>query len=178
MATSTGTGFSARMQTLASAANPAFAVGVVAVPLAILAATYAMATNGEWRGLFYVHVATGALWFSVAVFFPAVLGPAIGSLDPPAAKQFSAAFTPKVVFFMTGISLTAVLSGTLLADTMGMFDLANPLAPVDWWVTVALAAGWVCGCSGWSSRTDCTSRRTTRPSRRRRTPRCSPASRS
>lgn len=130
------------MQTLASAANPTFAVGTIAVPLALLAATYVVATNGEWRGLFYVHVATGALWFSVAIFFPAVLGPTIGSLDPPAARQFSATFTPKVVFFVTGISLTAVLSGTLLADVMGLFDLSNPLAPSGLWITVALAVGW------------------------------------
>ena len=126
-------GFVGRQRTLARDANPAFAVGTIAVPLLLFAAAVAF---DHAKLLFYTHVAAGAVWFSIAIIMPAVLGPAIGALSPAAAREFSAAFVPKIVFFMVGVSLATVLSGSVLADEFGYLASGDP------WIIAAFAAGW------------------------------------
>lgn len=133
MATVDKPGFIGRQRTLARDANPAFAVGSVAVPLLFFAAAVAL---DHAKLLFYTHVAAGAVWFSIAIIMPAVLGPSIAALSPAAAREFSAAFVPKIVFFVLGVSLTTVLSGSVLADTFGYLAAGDP------WIVAAFAAGW------------------------------------
>lgn len=124
-----------RVQHLAAAANPAFAVGSVAVPLSFVAASVLLSST---RLLFYTHVAAGAVWFGFALIFPAVIGPTLGGLDRETAAAVTTALTPKVVFFVLGFSLATVASGTvLLAPDLGLgygFD--------GRWPTLSLSLGW------------------------------------
>jgi len=124
-----------RVRHLANAANPAFAVGSVAVPLLFVAASVLLSST---QLLFYTHVAAGAVWFGFALIFPAVIGPTLGGLDRDTASAVTAALTPKVVFFLLGFSLTTVVSGTLLLGSgLGLgygFD--------GRWATLSLSLGW------------------------------------
>ncbi|WP_267642339.1 hypothetical protein [Haloarchaeobius amylolyticus] len=126
-------GLSARLRHLAERANPAFAVGSLAVPLSAFGLAWLV---GGVTALFYVHVAAGALWFSFAVIFPVIIGPVLGGVDEDAAAQVVGLLTPKTVFFLFGISATTVLSGTALLDAYGQ------LGGGALWPTVALGAGW------------------------------------
>lgn len=121
-----------RIRHLAEAANPVFAAVCVALPLVLTAAGYALAMP---RVTFYVHVATGALWFALAIFMAVVLGPVLGSLDEAAAAKVDAALTPKMVWFIFGASLGTVVSGTALLDQLYAFD--------QFWGQVALGYGWL-----------------------------------
>jgi len=124
-----------RLQHLAAAANPLFAVGSVLVPLAFVAASV-LASNT--RLLFYTHVVAGAVWFGFALIFPAVIGPTLGGLDRETASAVTTALTPKVVFFLLGFSLTTVLSGTLLLSG----DLGLGYGFSGRWPTLSLGVGW------------------------------------
>lgn len=106
-----GTGFFGRVRHLAERANPAFAAGSLIVPLAFVGLSVLL---GSTQLLFYTHVAAGAVWFGFALIFPAVVGPVLGGLDHEDATTVMARLTPKVVFFLSGFSLTTVVSGTLL----------------------------------------------------------------
>lgn len=133
MATATPASRLDRIKHVAEDANPAFAAGAVVVPIGIAALA---ALSGNHVFLFYTHVAAGAIWFALALFFPAVVGPTLGGLSPEVAAEFTGRFTPKVVFFMFGIPTATVLSGTALASAFGL------LAAGDVWVNAALALGW------------------------------------
>lgn len=126
-------GFVDREKFLAAKANPAFAVGSVAVPLACFAASYAL---GSLEGLFYTHVAAGALWFSIAVLFTVAIGPALGGVDPEVAGQVNDLLAPKLTHLAFGVSITTVLSGTALAHRLGLLGVGHV------WVTAALVLGW------------------------------------
>ncbi len=66
---------------LAKQANPAFAVGAVAVPLIAFAGALA---SGNIRALTYVHVMAGVLWTGIDLFMGLVLGPVLGGQEPEA----------------------------------------------------------------------------------------------
>ena len=124
-----------RVQHLAAAANPAFAVGSVAVPLSFVAASVLLSST---QLLFYTHVAAGAVWFGFALIFPAVIGPTLGGLDRETAAAVTTALTPKVVFFVLGFSLTTVVSGTVLLGSA--FGLGYGFE--GRWPTLSLSLGW------------------------------------
>ena len=124
-----------RLTHLAQRANPAFAVGSVAVPLAVVSLATAL---GSTAALFYAHVAAGGIWFGFALVFPAVVGPVLGGLDDDAARKVTRRLTPKVIFFVFGASLATVVSGTLLLGGAG--GLAYGYSGT--WPTLALASGW------------------------------------
>ncbi|PHQ38508.1 hypothetical protein DJ69_11290 [Halorubrum persicum] len=124
-----------RVQHLASAANPAFAVGSIAVPLSFVVASVLLSSTTL---LFYTHVAAGAVWFGFALIFPAVIGPALGGLDRDTAAAVTTALTPKVVFFLVGFSLTTAISGTLLLGSE--FGLGYGFG--GRWPTLSLGLGW------------------------------------
>ncbi|CDK40878.1 hypothetical protein [Halorubrum sp. AJ67] len=128
-------GFVERVRHLANAANPAFAAGCFLVPLAFLAASLGLA-NTEL--LFYTHVAAGAVWFGFALIFPALIGPTLGGLDEEASAAVNTVLIPKAVFFLVGVSLTTVLSGTvLLTPEIGLgYGFGGA------WSGLALGLGW------------------------------------
>lgn len=124
-----------RVSHLAGQANPAFAVGSLLVPLALVAVGVAVRSTAL---LFYTHVAAGAVWFGFAVIFPAVVGPTLGALDHSAAADVTGRLTPKVVFLITGVAFATVLSGTALLTT----DLGLGYGFSGRWPTLALTTGW------------------------------------
>jgi len=124
-----------RIQHLANAANPAFAVGSFLVPLVFLGASLLLSST---ELLFYTHVAAGAVWFGFALIFPALIGPTLGGLDEEASVAVNTALIPKAVFFLVGFSLTTVLSGTVLLTP----DLGLGYGFASRWSSIALGVGW------------------------------------
>lgn len=108
---------------MAHRANPAFAAGVVAVP--VLALIYAV-TVGPLRHLTYVHVMAGVLWTGIDLFFGLVLGPVIGGLDEKERASVFRRLTPKTTFLMPALALTTIFGGITLARRLGKFPHADP----------------------------------------------------
>lgn len=120
MATSTVRGTVAGM---GRRANPAFAVGVVAVALAALG--YAL-TVAPVRHHVYVHVMAGVLWTGTDVFVGAVLGPVVGGLDEEASAAVFRRLTPKLAFLLPSLALVTIVAGIALAIRRGLFPHAAP----------------------------------------------------
>jgi hypothetical protein len=116
---------------LANQANPAFAVGVVAVPVLALAAS--LAAN-DLRALTYVHVMAGVLWTGIDLLMGLVLGPTLGSMDVERRADFFRTFTPKMTFLMPTLALVTISGGVVLARRLGKFPNAEP------WLALLTAA--------------------------------------
>jgi hypothetical protein len=116
---------------LADQANPAFAAGVVVVPILALAAT--LVTN-DVRHLTYVHVMAGVLWTGIDLFMGLIIGPVVGGMDPERRAGFFRRFTPKMTFLMPVLSAVTVVGGIVLAQRLGYFPNADP------WLAIMTAA--------------------------------------
>ncbi|MCJ0619906.1 hypothetical protein JZX76_10405 [Haloarcula hispanica] len=116
---------------LAKQANPAFAVGAVAVPLIAFAGAVA---SGNIRALTYVHVMAGVLWTGIDLFMGLVLGPVLGGQKAEARADFFASFTPKMTFLMPSLATVTISGGILLALPLGKFPNADP------WLALLTAA--------------------------------------
>jgi hypothetical protein len=128
-------GVLATIRGLAVRANPAFAAGVVLVPVAALA--YA-ATLGGMRLHTYVHVMTGVLWTGVDVFMAAALGPAVGGLDVEDRAKFFSRLTPKTSFLLPSMAAVTIAGGITLALRIdGLFSHAHV------WLAIFTAAALV-----------------------------------
>lgn len=108
---------------MAERANPAFAVGVVAV--SVLALAYAV-TVASLRVHTYIHVLFGLLWTGTDVFMGAVLGPVTGGLDEEESAAVFQRLTPKTSFFLPALALATIGSGLPLADRLGFFATPEP----------------------------------------------------
>lgn len=123
-------------------ANPAFAVGVVAVALAALAYATTIASIQHHT---YVHVMAGVLWTGTDLFIGAILGPVIGGLDEEASAAVFERLTPKTAFFLPSMAFLTIATGIPLALRLGVFPNAGPwlalftLANV---VPILLLLGW------------------------------------
>lgn len=116
---------------LARQANPAFAVGSVAVPLIAFAGAVA---SGNIRALTYVHVMAGVLWTGIDLFMGLVLGPVLGGQEPEERASFFSSFTPKMTFLMPTLATVTIAGGILLAIRLGKFPNADP------WLALLTAA--------------------------------------
>lgn len=104
-------------------ANPAFAVGVVGVPVvAFLYVVFA----GTVQQHTYVHVMAGVLWTGIDLFMALVLGPVLGSLDGRARAAVFERFTPKLFFLMPTLAVITTFGGITLAMRLGVFPHAMP----------------------------------------------------
>ncbi|MFB6135156.1 MAG: hypothetical protein ABEJ04_00165 [Halobacteriaceae archaeon] len=103
---------------MARQANPAFAVGAVAVPLAAL--VYAV-TVAPLPHHVYVHVMAGVLWTGVDLFFGLVLGPVIGGLPDEQKSNVFKRLTPKTGFLLPALAITTIFGGITLAIREGRF---------------------------------------------------------
>lgn len=97
---------------MAQAANPAFAVAVVILPL--VAFGYVQ-TAGTLKQHTFVHVMAGVLWTGIDIFMGLVIGPVVGGLDEESASQFFQRFTPKSAFLLPTIAIVAIFGGITLA---------------------------------------------------------------
>jgi len=104
-------------------ANPAFAVGVLAVSL--LALGYAT-TVAPLRHHTYIHVMAGVLWTGTDLFIGAILGPVIGGLDEEASAAVFQRLTPKTAFFLPSMATLTIATGIPLALRLGVFPNAGP----------------------------------------------------
>ena len=132
----------------AARANPAFAVGVIVIPL--LAFAYAV-TLGSVQVHTYVHVMAGVLWTGIDVFMALVLGPVIGSLGVDERADWFETFTPKMTFLMPTLATVTIFGGITLADRLGVFPNAGPwtaLFVFVSFVTATLLLGRVFGAYG------------------------------
>jgi len=127
---------------MARRANPAFAVGVVAVPLAALA--YAL-TEAPVVHHLYVHVMAGVMWTGIDLFMALVLGPVIGGLAVDERANVFQRFTPKMTFLMPALATVTIAGGITLALRLGVFPNAEP------WLALLTAATLVpvLGLLGW-----------------------------
>ncbi|ACV11545.1 conserved hypothetical protein [Halorhabdus utahensis DSM 12940] len=119
---------------MAQRANPAFAVAVVAIPLAALG--YAL-TVASIQGHTYVHVMAGVLWTGIDVFIGAVLGPVIGGLDDEESAAVFQRLTPKTAFLLPSLATVTIASGIALALELGY------LADGEGWLALFTAANAV-----------------------------------
>jgi len=123
-------------------ANPAFAVGVVAVALAALAYATTMASIQHHT---YIHVMSGVLWTGTDLFIGAILGPVIGGLDEAASAEVFERLTPKLAFFLPAVAFLTIATGIPLALRLGVFPNAGPwLALFTFFnvVPILLLLGW------------------------------------
>jgi hypothetical protein len=97
---------------MANAANPAFAVAVVFLPIAAFGYVQTVGTTTHHT---FVHVMTGVLWTGIDVFMGLVIGPVIGGLDEESASAFFGRFTPKTAFLLPTVATVAIFSGITLA---------------------------------------------------------------
>ncbi|MBX0288148.1 hypothetical protein EGH22_17600 [Halomicroarcula sp. F28] len=123
-------------------ANPAFAVGVVAVALAALAYATTMASIQHHT---YVHVMAGVLWTGTDLFIGVILGPVIGGLDEEASAAVFERLTPKTAFFLPSMAFLTIATGIPLALRLGVFPNAGPwlaLFTLFNVVPILLLLGW------------------------------------
>ena len=127
---------------LGQRANPAFAVGVVAVALAALAYATTMASIQNHT---YIHVMAGVLWTGTDLFIGVILGPVIGGLDEEASAAVFERLTPKTAFFLPSMAFLTIATGIPLALRLGVFPNAGPwLALFTFFnvVPILLLLGW------------------------------------
>ncbi|NHN49612.1 hypothetical protein G9464_18755 [Halostella sp. JP-L12] len=103
-------------------ANPAFAVGAVAVPVVVLA----YAVTGPLQHHTYAHVMAGTLWTGIDLFMALILGPVLGGLDVDARASVFERFTPKMTFLMPTLATVTIVGGITLAERLGYFPHADP----------------------------------------------------
>jgi hypothetical protein len=103
---------------MADRANPAFAVGAVAVPLAAFA--FAV-TVGSYEVHTYVHVMAGVLWTGIDLFMAMVVGPVLGGLSVEERASWFERFTPKMTFLMPSLATVTIFGGITLAVRLGQF---------------------------------------------------------
>ncbi|QZP39823.1 hypothetical protein [Halobaculum magnesiiphilum] len=112
---------------MAQRGNPAFAVAVVAIPVAALA--YAV-TGASVQIHTYVHVMTGLLWTGIDIFIGAVLGPVIGGLDEEQSAAVFERLTPKTAFLLPALAFTTIAGGITLAQRIDVFPHADVWLPL------------------------------------------------
>jgi len=123
-------------------ANPAFAVGAVAVPVAALVYTMLFAPIVHH---IYVHVMAGVLWTGIDLFMALVLGPVLGGLSVEERASVFERFTPKMAFLMPSLALVTIFGGVTLAERLGVFPHSQPwtaLLTLATTVPALLLLGW------------------------------------
>jgi len=123
-------------------ANPAFAVGAVAVPAVAL--LYALLFAPVVHHI-YVHVMAGVLWTGIDLFMALVLGPVLGGLSVEARASVFRRFTPKMAFLMPSLAVVTIVGGVTLAERVGVFPHAGPwtaLLTLATTVPALLLLGW------------------------------------
>lgn len=128
---------------MAKRANPAYAVGVVAIPLLGFALAL---TVGSVRLHTYVHVMAGVLWTGIDIFIALVVGPVLGALSVEERANWFETFTPNMTFLIPTLATVTVFGGITLAVRIGDFPNSGPwigLFVFITFVTGTLVVEWV-----------------------------------
>mgnify|MGYP006278658753 CR=1 FL=1 len=123
---------------MARRANPAFAAGSVAVPVAALVYAHTVA---PLQHLAYVHVMAGVLWTGFDVGMGAVFGPVIGGLSDEEKAAVFERLTPKASFLIPTLALVSIATGIALVRRIGLMSDAA-FGP---WLALFTAANLVPG---------------------------------
>lgn len=128
---------------MAERANPAFAIGVVVIPLV----AFGIALEAGSTELHtYVHVMAGVLWTGIDVFMAMVIGPVLAGLGLEERASWFERFTPKMAFLMPTLATVTIFGGITLAVRIGVFPNAGPWIGLFALVAFGLATlllGWV-----------------------------------
>lgn len=73
---------------------------------------------------FYIHITIGAFWFGLDFFFKYVLLPGLDESPPDAVGRIMPQVTPKIMVMADGLTVGTILSGLLLATTLGYWGNA------------------------------------------------------
>ena len=128
---------------MAGRANPAFAAGSVAIPLAAFALAVTVGTVAIHT---YVHVMAGVLWTGIDLFMAMVVGPTLGSMSVDERASWFETFTPKMAFLMPALATVTIFGGITLAVRIGVFPNAGPWTALFTLVSFGAATvllGWV-----------------------------------
>jgi len=116
---------------MADRANPAFAVGAVAIPVAAFAYVLQFGTLIQHT---FVHVMAGILWTGIDLFMALVLGPVLGGLAVEERASVFERFTPKMTFLMPSLALVTIGGGVTLAVRIAFYENLQP------WIAILTAA--------------------------------------
>ncbi|GAA0663163.1 hypothetical protein GCM10009020_04710 [Natronoarchaeum mannanilyticum] len=125
------TSIRATIRGMAERANPAFAAGAVAIPVAAFAYVLQFGTLIQHT---FVHVMAGILWTGIDLFMALVLGPVLGGLAVEERASVFERFTPKMTFLMPTLALVTIGGGVTLAVRIAFYEHLQP------WIAILTAA--------------------------------------
>jgi hypothetical protein len=99
--------------------------GLPIVAAIVVGIVVAIGTNSLWA-LNAFHVAGGALWTGVDLFFGLVLGPIIGRMSIPARMELTTRLMPKMVLIVPTLVTMTLAAGFQLARYNGFLDSSYP----------------------------------------------------
>ncbi len=92
--------------------------GLVAAGVVIVALVAAIAADKLWP-LEFMHVAFGAAWTIIDLFFGLAIGPILGKMSVPARIEFSTRMMPKMVVIMPIVVTATLAAGWQLGHLTG-----------------------------------------------------------
>jgi hypothetical protein len=102
---------------------PRVGLAISAVLVALLIA--AIAVNSKWPIDFF-HVAGGAAWTIIDLFFGLIIGPILGRLSPPARVELSTRLMPKMLVIMPTVVTLTLAAGWQLGVKEGTVLSTDP----------------------------------------------------
>jgi hypothetical protein len=92
--------------------------GLIAAAVVFVALIAAIAANKLWP-LEFMHVAFGAAWTIIDLFFGLAIGPILGKMSVPARIEFSTRMMPKMVIIMPIVVTATLAAGWQLGHLTG-----------------------------------------------------------
>jgi hypothetical protein len=104
--------------------------GLILVAVMFVLLVAAIGSNKLWP-LEFMHVAGGAAWTIIDLFFGLAIGPIIGKMSVPARIEFSTRMMPKMVLIMPVVVTMTLAAGWQLGHLTGV---VFPGAPGHDWI--------------------------------------------
>jgi hypothetical protein len=104
--------------------------GLILVAIVFVLLVAAIGSNKFWP-LEFMHVAGGAAWTVIDLFFGLAIGPILGKMSPPARVEFSTRMMPKMLLIMPVVVTMTLAAGWQLGHLTGT---VFPGAPGHDWI--------------------------------------------
>jgi hypothetical protein len=112
-----------------SVARPDFEIvprkGLILVAVMFVLLVLAIGSNKLWP-LEFMHVAGGAAWTIIDLFFGLAIGPILGKMSVPARVEFSTRMMPKMVLIMPVVVTMTLAAGWQLGHLTGVVFPGTP----------------------------------------------------
>jgi hypothetical protein len=108
-------------------------VGLIFAAIVFVALVVAIAANKFWP-LEFMHVAFGAGWTIIDLFFGLIIGPILGKMSVPARIEFSTRMMPKMVIIMPIVVTATLAAGWQLGHLTGT---VYPQFPSHDWIVAS-----------------------------------------